>query len=112
MISEILSRGQENAITSRDLARILKKTQREITAQVQKERREGAPICATARGRRKGYFLAANKEEMQDFIGRLHHRAGEIYKTRRALQKTIDSLPSEENSEGKHQWRLKQTTKQ
>lgn len=102
MVHELLTVGRENAIPCRDLARILAKTPREITAAIQKERREGAPICATARGKRKGYFLAANRAEMQDFCGQLLHRAGEIHKTRRALMRTLDRLPEDKP----HKWRL------
>lgn len=93
MIWEVLSTGRENAITSRELCKLLNLHPRELTQQVQNERRAGKPICATAAGS-GGYYLAESKQEMERFCRALLHRAGEIHKTRNACIKTIDDLPS------------------
>ena len=56
MIAELLAEGRENARTARELATALNCRQRDITLQVEKERRAGRPICA-ATGETPGYYL-------------------------------------------------------
>lgn len=92
MISELLLKGAENAQTSSDLCSLTGLTARELTLMVERERRQGSPICAST-GSKPGYFLAGNKEEMQTFCNSLLHRAGEIHKTRKACLKTLEKLP-------------------
>ena len=100
MIFEMLSEGAENARTGREICQILNITPRDLTAAITRERREGQPICAST-GKNPGYFLAANREEMQRYCKSLLHRAGEIHKTRRACIKTIDALPGSDPEEGR-----------
>lgn len=95
MIYEILSQGAENARTGKELCHILGITARDLTIAIERERRQGQPICANT-GSNPGYFLAANQEEMQRYCNSLMHRAGEIHKTRRACIKTIEKLPAGE----------------
>lgn len=85
MIAELLSVGTENARTGKELAIVLSCNIRDITEQIERERREGQPICATTGGRNAGYFLAGNAEELEKYCRRLNKRAGEMQKTRRAL---------------------------
>lgn len=92
MISELLARGKENAIPARELAAVLNCDIRTVAELVQKERREGKPICAMCRGR-SGYYLAANQDELDGYCKGLFKRAGELHKTRRALVKVLDTLP-------------------
>ena len=92
MVYEILREGAENARTGRDICCFLNLTPRELMAVIERERRAGAPICAST-GKNPGYFLAANRAEMQLYCESLHRRAGEIYKTRRACLDTIEKLP-------------------
>lgn len=94
MIAEILTEGKENARTGRELRNLLHITARDLTAAIEKERRDGQPICAST-GSNPGYYLAADKEEMQQYCNSLMRRAGEIHKTRRACIKTIAKLPGE-----------------
>lgn len=84
MITELLSEGAASARTGKELAILLSCDIRDITAAVERERRQGQPICA-ASGENPGYYLAANAEELENYCSRLHHRAAELYKTRRAL---------------------------
>lgn len=93
MIAEMLLEGAENAQTGRELCRILRLTPRELTVAIERERRQGKPICA-ATGSTPGYYLAANQEEMQRYCLSLLHRAGEIHKTRQACIKTLENLPT------------------
>lgn len=93
IISEYLSKGAENPRTAKELCDILHIDKRALTAAVERERRQGSPICASCDGQNPGYYLAGNKEEMRDYCERLHHRAEEIRKTRAACMKTIENLP-------------------
>jgi hypothetical protein len=93
MIAEVLGRGQESAKPSRDICSWLGIELRDLTVAIMNERRAGVPICSTTSGDTRGYFLAANKEEMLRFCGSLNRRAREIDKTREACMKTIDDLP-------------------
>ena len=95
MVFELLSRGAKNARTGKELCAILKITIRDLTDAITRERRAGKPICAST-GRNPGYFIAENKEEMQDYCKRLLHRAGEIHKTRKACMDTMEGLPAQE----------------
>lgn len=91
MIHELLDTGRENARTGRELAALLHCSMRDITAQVEKERRDGHAICA-ATGENPGYYLAAGAEELQDYCDRLKGRAIEVFKTRQALVKVLQGI--------------------
>lgn len=83
MIAELLNNGKENAISGRELATLLNCNIRDITQQVERERRAKKPICASS-GENPGYYLG-NAEEIEDYCNRLKHRAVELFKTRQAL---------------------------
>lgn len=95
MVYELLLTGEQNALTARELARTLQTNTRSVSLLVEQERRQGNPICATCDSKTPGYFIPATREEMQRYCNRLYHRAGEIFKTRAACLKTLDSLPAE-----------------
>lgn len=92
-VSDVLFTGAENAITARQLREILNCSQEDLRYAIAKERRQGSPICSST-NKTHGYFLAANKDEMKRYCQSLRHRAGEIFATRAACLKMIDSLPS------------------
>lgn len=93
-ISDYLLEGAKNAQSGRELCSLLNISLRDLTQAIERERREDkAPICAST-GPNPGYYLAANREEMERFCRSLYHRAGEIHKTRRACLDTLDSLPA------------------
>ena len=91
MIHELLQQGRDNARTGRELAQVLGCTLRDITEQVEKERRDGFPICA-ATGDNPGYYLAADADELESYCGRLKSRAIELFKTRQALVITLRQI--------------------
>lgn len=93
MIQELLETGKGNATPGKDLAAALDLDIRSVSTRIEKERREGAPICATYRGSNTGYYLAANKTELKEYCKALRHRAGEIKETEAALAATLESLP-------------------
>lgn len=90
MIAETLDYGKENAITGKDLAALFDCDIRIITQQIEKERRDGAPICAVS-GLNPGYYLG-NSEEIAEYCKRLKHRTTELTKTRQCLIKTLRSI--------------------
>ena len=92
-ITDYLHTGPENAQTAKELCDLLRLDTRELTAAIERERREGSPICASCNSSKPGYYLASTKGEMQSYCDSLRHRAGEIHATRRACLKTIDKLP-------------------
>jgi hypothetical protein len=93
-VSEYLKKGIQNAITARQLCEILHCNPRAVSLQVEYERRRGVPICATCGlGNNRGYFLAETKSEMMDYCQRLLVRGKEIFITRQACLKTIETLP-------------------
>ena len=65
-IESILERrgiyGAENAIAARELAQILKKSERTMRSDITDERRSGAPILSHT-GRIHGYYLPAGGEQ-------------------------------------------------
>lgn len=89
MVFELLSTGAENARTAKELCQA---DWRIVSKAVERERREGKPICASSSSDFPGYYKPANREELTRYIDRLHKRAGEIYKTRRALQKVLEGI--------------------
>ena len=94
MIYELLSTGRENARTARDLAKLTGLDRRGVSHLVERERRAGKPICATCDGNTPGYFIPADRDEMQEYCDSLRHREREIAKTRKACAATLDSLPA------------------
>jgi hypothetical protein len=62
---------------------------RRITQAIERERRNGAPICAKSEGETRGFYLAADEDELRQYCRRLRRREAEIRKTRQALEKII-----------------------
>lgn len=96
MIAELLSVGKENARTGKELAALIGCDIREITAAVERERRQGQAICA-ATGENPGYYIASDAEELERYCKQLHHRASELYKTRQALLSVLTQYAASQN---------------
>ena len=90
MICELLFEGKENARTGKDLALYLGVDVRQITEQIERERRSGKPICATTDAKRPGYYLPATDKELAEYCASIARRATELDKTRRALVNVLD----------------------
>lgn len=99
MIAELLSVGAENAITGKDLAAMAGCNIRDITGAVERERRQGEPICAETNGINAGYYLAADAEELEQYCNRLKHRAIELFKTRQALLNALKQIAEKKADE-------------
>jgi hypothetical protein len=92
VIHEILFEGSQNALTGRQICHMLNLTYPQLKKQIVQERKEGHPICANTGGEHPGFFLAANKGEMQRYCRSLFHRAGELHRIRKACLKTLENL--------------------
>ena len=95
MIYELLGTGKESARTAKELCCQLgidEKDWRVVTRTIERERREGKPICASSSSDYPGYYKPANREELERYINRLRMRAKEIFKTRKALIKILDEM--------------------
>ena len=92
MIYEMLLTGPDNAISATHLARVLNAHKRDISKTVERERREGRPICATCNSENPGYYLPADPEEIEHYINRLRHREAEIATTREALTAIMEKM--------------------
>lgn len=95
MIADHLKAGKKNAKTGRALASILHCDIRDISAGVERERRQGQPIIASCDPENPGYYLAETAEELRRYCSKLHHRAGEIFKTRSALLDAAQTMPAD-----------------
>ena len=103
MIYEHLAIGRNNAKTGKQLAAELGIDIRAVTAQIERERRAGQPICATMRSDEKqGYFLAANREELDIYCKMLKSRAVALFTTRQALVRVLAQLPALKMEEQKN----------
>ena len=95
MIHEVLHTGAGNPTTGRELADLFSCDIRNITERIESERREGYPICANSNGGNAGYYLAADREELDTYCRRLNKRAGELHKTRKYLLKAMEQMPNQ-----------------
>ncbi len=92
MIAELLLTGEENPTTAKDLCKMTGFKHRDLTQLIEKERREGQPICASCDSTKPGYYLAKDRQEMKAYCGRLSHRLGEIAATLRGCKRSMEQL--------------------
>ncbi len=90
-LADYLGTGRESARTARELSGALGVSWRDISAAVERERRAGAPICA-ATGDPKGYYLAKDAAEMEEYARSLTKRAGRVDATRDAVAATAGRM--------------------
>lgn len=83
MIYELLSKGEQNARTAKELARATKTEVREVMQIIRAERLAGLPICSTC----KGFFLPTTKDEIKTTIKRLYMQAKETERVADAMEK-------------------------
>ena len=83
-VSDFLSRGRENAVPLRHLKKLLEVDGRTVRLMIERERRAGIPICAD---NATGYYLPSTADEKDACVRSMRHRAGEIMKTARAIER-------------------------
>lgn len=80
ILFERLGFGVETAVTSRELAYNFRTTPRRIMGVIRSLCLKGVPIVSTREGRHKGYFLARNVFELEEYIKPLEAEQFEITK--------------------------------
>ena len=83
-ISDYLGHSQESAVTGRELCALTGLDHRTIRAQIEQERRAGARIVA---GYNSRYWVTDDPAEAQRFARSMRHRAKEILRTARAIER-------------------------
>ena len=90
-VASVLCEGRENALTGREICRILGLNDtRDVTVLVEVERRGGVPICATTNSEKPGYFLPETPEELAAYNRSLRRRIKNIAQTLDAMEKSLD----------------------
>ena len=93
VLNHILPRGRENAVTGRELVGLLRlRSIRELTQLIERERRAGAPICASNDTALPGYYIAADERELAAYISSLDRRVKNIRLTRQYLKTTLKRM--------------------
>ena len=88
-VAGLLSYGAENGLTLKDLERITDWPGRTIRKAIEHERRAGELIISD---NRNGYYLTDDPGEAQRFARSMRHRAGEILRTVRAIERAAGLL--------------------
>lgn len=89
-LSDVLLHGKENAIPGRDLVSVLGlKDLRELTQLVERERKEGSPICATTDAKKPGYYITDDPTELAAYIKSLDRRIKNVGETRQRMEETL-----------------------
>ena len=77
-VLEILQNGKDNSIFRKDLCSMLNENERTIRLAIEVLRREGYAILISGKG---GYFLAENKNELDEYTHYMRSRLINEYKT-------------------------------
>ena len=97
---KILPSGKENGVAGWKLVEILGlKDLRDLTQLVERERRDGSPICAST-GAEKGYYLADGPEELEDYLRSLNRRVKNINRTVVHLEDTLSNMTGQQRIGG------------
>ena len=99
-LTKVLPSGKENAVPGWKLVKILGlKDLRDLTQLVERERRDGSPICAST-GAEKGYYLADGPEELEDYLKSLNRRVKNINRTVVHLEDTLSNMTGQQRIGG------------
>ena len=91
VIASVLSEGRGNALTGREIKRLLDlKDGRAVSALVERERRGGVPICATCDSKRPGYYIPQTPDELDAYNRSLRRRVRNVTATLDAMEKALD----------------------
>ena len=86
-------RGRDNAATRSAHHGLLRlRSIRELTQLIERERRAGAPICASNDTALPGYYIAADERELAAYISSLDRRVKNIRLTRQYLKTTLKRM--------------------
>lgn len=83
-IADLLPHSADHGLHLSDLTRLTDLSERDVRRQIEIERRSGALIVSD---NRRGYWLADDVTEAQRFARSMRHRAREILRTARAIER-------------------------
>lgn len=83
-ISRLLMCGQENAIPLRQIVNLTGINGRVVRGMISEERLNGTPILSD---NATGYYLSASEDEKARFIRSMKHRAGEIMRVAKSIER-------------------------
>lgn len=84
-LTDCLSVGETNAVTAKDLARLLNWRERDVTLTVNALRKQGELICSGS----SGFWLPGDDNDIVMFV---HQMQGRIRDMKKATQPAIDYL--------------------
>ena len=100
LVHKFLATGKANAVPGRDLVKLLQLNDlRDLTQLIERERRDGFPICAST-GSEKGYYLASDADELEESIASLNRRLRNVGRTMTHLEDTLVRMTGQEKIEG------------
>lgn len=85
-IAPLLMHGPGNAVPLKHLTKITQMSNREVRRAITAERMNGIPILSD---NSNGYYFPESAEEVKAFVKSMKHRACEIQKVARAVEKSI-----------------------
>lgn len=81
-LSECIPQGKENAITAAELAKLFECTERDITREINRLRKDGKIICSCG----SGFFLPDDDYDIQKFVRQMHSRITDIRKATKSAE--------------------------
>ena len=97
-ITDYIPVGRDNPTTATALADALGfEDTRAITRMIERERLNGAPICAACTGDHLGYYLAASPEELADYLHSFRRRSRNVQRTEAALNATYHRMTGQQH---------------
>ena len=86
ILTDYLSVGEQNAITAKDLARLLGWNERDVTITVNALRKQGELICSNTQS---GFWLPADDEDIKSVV---RQRNGRIKDMQKAMKPAVEYL--------------------
>ena len=84
-ITEYMPQGEENAVTSSELAKLLECTERDVSREINRLRKDGEIICSCG----SGYFLPATDYDIKKFVRQMQSRIKDIKKATESAKKYL-----------------------
>ncbi len=89
-VEEVLNRGSNKAISKKHLMNFFNLTERELLAQIMRERLDGAPILAK-KNDGGGYYLPANDKEINGYLNLLKRGIDTQKKVYKAVNENLNN---------------------
>lgn len=100
-VSDLLLEGKDNATKGAELVKAMELSDlRDLTQLIERERKDGFPICASTDMNSPGYYLAGNPEELEAYINSLDRRIRNMTVTRIHCESTLLKMTGQEKMGG------------